>query len=137
MKKKLIMILIALVLIGGGVYWFFIRSDSSTDEAEKKDTKNLTTSDVIKATLITFTDEGFVPSEYLAGVNATLTVQNDTKSDLDFASDDHPTHTKNSELNVGVVKAGESKTVTLTKTGKWGFHNHLDSTQVGKITVEK
>lgn len=136
MKKKLL-ILLALVLVGGGVYWFFIKSDSTADKAEEKTTKKLTTSDVIKVVLITFTDEGFVPNQYIAGVNAKLTVQNDSTSDLDFESNDHPTHTKNSELNVGVVKAGESKTVTLTEEGEWGFHNHLDSSQTGKITVEK
>lgn len=132
--KKVLMVLLALVLVGGGVYWFVIRDEAKVET--KKETKKLTTSDVIKAAIITFTDEGFVPSQYIAGINAKLTVQNDSSSDLDFASNDHPTHTKNSELNVGVVKSGEIKTVTLTEKGEWGFHNHLDSSQTGTITVE-
>lgn len=134
--KKLLMALLALVLVGGGVYWFVIRDSSSNDDTDKTTTKKLTTSDVIKVALITYTDEGFVPDTYIAGVNAKLTVQNDSTSDLDFESNDHPTHTKNTELNVGVVKPGENKTVTLTEKGEWGFHNHLNSTHTGTITVE-
>lgn len=132
--KKVLLGLLALVLIGGGVYWFVARDEAKVET--KKETKKLTTSDVIKAALITYTDEGFVPNQYIAGVNAKLTVQNSSSADLDFESNDHPTHTKNTELNVGVIKSGESKTVTLTEKGEWGFHNHLDSSQTGTITVE-
>lgn len=132
--KKILLVLLALVLVGGGIYWFVTKGDS-TKEATKE-TKKLTTSDVITKVLITYTDDGFVPSEYISGVGASLTVQNDSSSDVDFESDDHPTHTKNSELNVGTVKSGESKTIKLTEKGEWGFHNHLNSSHTGKITVE-
>lgn len=134
--KKVLMVLLALVLVGGGVYWFVIR-DSSGGAVEKKTTETLTTSEVITKALITYTDDGFVPDTYIAGIGASLTVQNDSTSDLDFESNNHPTHTKNSELNVGTVKAGENKTVKLTKEGEWGFHNHLNSAHTGTITVEK
>ena len=133
--KKILMVLIALVLVGGGVYWFVIR-DTASDTTKEEDTTTLTTADVIKATIITYTDDGFVPAKYLGSVGGTLTVQNDSSSDVDFESNDHPTHTKNSELNVGTVKAGESKTIDLSKKGEWCFHNHLNSTHTGSITVE-
>lgn len=134
--KKLLIALLVLVLAGGGVYWFVIRDTTSTDTTKKEDAKKLTTADVIKGTIVTYTDDGFEPSEYLGVAGKTLTVQNDSSSDLDFESDDHPTHTKNSELNVGTVKSGESKTVELSEKGEWGFHNHDNSSHTGSITVE-
>lgn len=63
-------------------------------------------------------------------------VVNASERDLDFDSDPHPVHTDNSELNAGDIPAGESKTFILTKKGTWGFHNHLDSSQNGELTVK-
>jgi plastocyanin len=69
-----------------------------------------------------------------AGTQVKIT--NTSDQQLDFASDPHPTHTQNSELNAGDIGPGESKTITLNKTGTWGFHNHLNPSQKGSITVK-
>jgi hypothetical protein len=134
--KKLILILPAVLLVvGGSVYWFVIR-DNNVKEDTNKTTKTLTTSEVLTKVLITFNNDGFYPNKYLAGIGASLTIQNDSSSALDFESDDHPTHTKNTELNVGVIVPGESKTIKLTTAGTWGFHNHNNPAQTGTITIE-
>lgn len=132
--KKVLIILLALVLAGGGVYWFFFRDGSVKVETETP--KPLTTANMIKATIITYTDDGFSPAEYLGSGGGSLTVQNDSSSDLDFQSDELPDKTKNSELNVGLVQPGESKTVELSTAGAWGFRNHNNPTHTGKITIE-
>ncbi len=48
----------------------------------------------------------------------------------------HPIHTDDPDLNVGTVKPGESMTFTVTKTGEYGYHNHLNPSDKGRITVE-
>lgn len=133
--KKVIMILTALVLIGGGIYWFIIR-DASPVIDTKKTNETLTAADVLIATIITYTDDGFSPTDYLGVVGRSLTVQNDSSSVLDFASNDHPANTKNSELNLGSLQPTERATITLTKAGEWGYHNHNNPTHAGTITVE-
>lgn len=130
------MVLTALALVGGGVYWFVIRDTSPATDLNKN-SKPITTTEAIKATFISYTDDGFEPAEYFGVVGKSFTIQNDSYSELDFESDDHPTHTKNKEFNIGIIKPGENKTIELTKDGEWGFHNHNNSSHVGKITVVK
>lgn len=134
--KKVPLFILALILIGSAVYWFVIWDSSTTKTTKKEAKKTLTTADVIKATFVTYTDDGFDPSEYIGSAGGDLTVTNNSSSDLDFASDDHPTHTKNSELNIGTIEAGQSMTIDLTEKGEWGFHNHDNSSHTGSITVE-
>ena len=55
---------------------------------------------------------------------------------MQFDSDPHPIHTTNQELNVEIVEPGEVKTFTVTKTGTFGYHNHLNPSQTGKIIIE-
>jgi hypothetical protein len=40
------------------------------------------------------------------------------------------------DLNVGLVAAGQSKTFIVTKTGTFGFHNHLNPSQKASITIQ-
>lgn len=65
-----------------------------------------------------------------------MTVRNDSSSALDFDSDPHPVHTDNPQLNAGPIEPGQSKTVTLTNKGTWGFHNHDAPSEHGTITVQ-
>lgn len=85
---------------------------------------------------ITYTDSGFTPESINVAAGTTITIKNDSSADLDFASDDHPAHRDNSELNVGMISPGESKTFSISKSGTWGFHNHLNDNDNGKIAVD-
>ena len=51
-------------------------------------------------------------------------------------SDPHPTHTMNSFLNAGVLKSGESKTIIFEKAGQYTYHDHLNPSLTGSVTVE-
>jgi plastocyanin len=63
-------------------------------------------------------------------------VINKSQKNLEFDSDPHPVHTDNTELNAGGIEPGKSATFTLTTKGSWGFHNHLNASQKGELTVE-
>ena len=84
---------------------------------------------------ITF-NNGFSPSRVTVASGGTVTVKNDSNREIQFDSDPHPSHTGNTELNLGTVEAGESKTFNVNRTGSFGYHNHLDSSETGTIVVQ-
>lgn len=88
------------------------------------------------AATISYTDKGFEPSTLTVKTGDTVRIQNNSTMSLSFNSDDHPAHTKYSELNVGDVPQGGSETFTVTTKGTWGFHNHDNASDTGTITVE-
>ena len=89
---------------------------------------------------ITVTDNGFSPAESTVKSGGKVTWTNNSSKSVQVASDPHPTHTANPELtngqSVAELAPGASVTVTLTKTGTWGFHDHLNPGVRGKVTVQ-
>jgi plastocyanin len=85
---------------------------------------------------ITYTNSGFSPATVTIKSGGTVTVKNDSTRMIQFNSDPHPSHTENSELNLGEVGGGSSKSFTATKTGSWGYHDHLNSSDRGTIVVQ-
>ncbi|HJP96569.1 MAG TPA: hypothetical protein VJ843_04315 [Candidatus Saccharimonadales bacterium] len=141
---KLVVIAVAVVVIAGGAIYVqnhgkhkndTTSTGSSSSSSSNNDTAK-TTDSTTAAMTITYDGSSFSmsPSSIKSGEN--VKIVNSSSSELDFDSDPHPTHTDNPELNVGSIAAGESKTITLTTKGTWGFHNHLDPSQHGNLTVE-
>jgi len=146
---KVIIAVVVVVVVAGGGYLAFHKNDSGT--SKKTSTSNTTTNtgattsstpsettnpSASVAATITFTDNGFSPAVTTVKAGDTVKVTNNSSQELDFDSDPHPTHTDESELNVGPIGAGESKTFTVTKTGHWGFHDHLNPSMTGTLDVE-
>ena len=143
-KAVTIVIAVALVLAGAGVAAFLFMSNKSaapqaTDETETTTTTetptNNPTSEVAGAT-ITYTDNGFEPTSLTVKAGTVVKIENKSSNPLQFSSDNHPTHTKDPELNLATIDPGKSATFTPTKTGTWGFHNHLNAGDIGTLTVE-
>lgn len=88
-----------------------------------------------KTVTITYTNDGFAPATYTIAAGGIVTVVNNSSRDLEFSSDNHPTHRAEPELNMSTLQPGQSGTFTVTKTGTWGFHNHLNAQDTGRITV--
>jgi plastocyanin len=54
------------------------------------------------------------------------------------ASNPHPTHTAYPEFDAkSAMKPGQTFEFKFLKTGTWGFHDHLNSSASGTITVTK
>jgi plastocyanin len=85
---------------------------------------------------ITYSDNGFSPATTTVKSGDTVAVKNTASSELDLDSDPHPVHTDDTDLNVGAVASGQTKTFVVTKTGSFGFHNHLDPSKNGKIEIQ-
>lgn len=90
---------------------------------------------VTEGTTITFSDSGFSPSSLSVKAGTEVTVKNESSKDVQFSSDDHPTHTEQNELNLAALAPGESATFTPSKVGTWGFHDHLSPDFTGVLEV--
>lgn len=138
---KLIVIAIAVVIIAGGAVLIQNKTKEKTPSSPNNNsgTSSQDTSsgsDTTAAALtITYDGSSFNLSADTIKVGQAVKVTNSSSNELDFDSDPHPVHTDNTELNVGDIAPGESKTFTVHKTGTWGFHNHLDASQHGSFTV--
>ena len=149
-RSTLIVAIVILLILGLAAYLVMGRSaDNSAVNEPAPDTTMQTndtapeelrtaTEETEKAesgTTITYTDQGFIPSNLDVTAGTTITIRNQSSRSLDFASDDHPAHQDNSELNVGDIEPGQEKTMTLDTKGTWGYHNHDNENDEGRITV--
>lgn len=110
-------------------------ASSGSQQATNKPTDSDGDNDEAAAT-ITYTADGFSPSTVTVKSGDTVAVMNNSGESLQFNSDPHPSHTGNTELNVGSVQSGQTKTFVVTKTGTFGFHNHFNPNHKGSITVQ-
>lgn len=111
-------------------------ADSTSTNDQSKDTSTPDDhSSASQTVTITYTDSGFSPDSYMVKASGTVTVVNNSSHDLQFSSDNHPTHTKETELNMDILKPGKSGSFTVTKVGTWGFHNHLRDQDTGSLMV--
>lgn len=92
------------------------------------------------AATITFSDTGVSPATVTIKSGESLTWTNNGTKTVQVGSANHPTHTLNQELTSGQfvtdLAPGASATVTLTKVGTWGYHDHLDPSVKGKVVVQ-
>lgn len=92
------------------------------------------------AVKITLADSGFAPGQVTVKAGGKLTWVNNSAKKIQIGSDPHPTHTANSQLSNGQfvleIAPGATATVTLTKKGTWGYHDHLNPGVRGKVVVE-
>lgn len=109
-------------------------SSSNSSASSESNSSNTTNAEV--AMTITYDGNGFSESANSIKVGQAVKVVNSSNTPLSFDSDPHPVHTDNTELNAGDVEPGQSKTFVIDKKGTWGYHNHLDPSQHGSITVE-
>lgn len=128
---RIIAAIVAVGIIAGGVFWFTNKPAAETNTPQTNE------GDAVSAVTITYTTEnGFSPTSNTVKAGEKVTFVNNSQTAIQPASDPHPAHTTNSELNIGNLEPGASKTITLDSKGAWSIHNHLDHTKSATITVE-
>lgn len=148
--KRVLIIIVILAVLGAGGFLLVNRNDNETESAntapasETQPAVNPTPAEdpqqaeieAEAAAVITYTDDGFSPSTVKVKSGQVILVKNDSSGDLQFSSDEHPTHELNDELNHIVINPGESQSFDVTEVGTWGYHNHLNSSHGGTIVAE-
>ncbi len=84
-----------------------------------------------------YTENGFQPSFVTIHVGDKVKFRNQFEIEMWVASNAHPTHTEYPEFDqhTSVGKNGDF-TFTFTKSGVWGFHNHLRPEHQGVVSVD-
>ncbi len=99
---------------------------------------------------ITYTNNGFSPANITVAQGATVIFQNNSSNAFWPASNVHPLHTLYDGTTLqehcanptaatfdacGPIQPGASWSFTFEKAGTWGFHNHLNPSEGGTVTV--
>lgn len=105
-----------------------------------QNTINSESSPAQDAVTITFTGSGVEGSMSKVKSGGTITWENTGTTKVQVGSAVHPQHTDNQEITdnkfVLELAPGAEEIVTVTKTGTWGFHDHLNPKANGKVVVE-
>ena len=95
-------------------------------------------SDQQNGTTITYDGKAFNPASITVKKGTAVTWTNNSDKSLHVASNPHPTHTGLSGFDaLKEMKKGECYTYTFDKTGSFGYHNHLNTSAGGTVTVEE
>lgn len=141
-KNIVIGVIIILLLVLGG--WFILNSKqavapaqitTSTDSAQITATEGATITDAVETT-VEITSVGFSPKNITikAGESVAWVNKDTLEHTVDSAS--HPTHTAYPRFNLGSIKTGEQKSLSFPDTGTFKYHDHLNPTLFGSVTVE-
>lgn len=136
--SKIIIAFVAVAVIAGGALLLTQsnKSDRPTTTSQESNQGSHTSANKPAATTITYDGNAFNPSTTSVKSGEAVKIVNQSQKEIEFASDPHPTHTNNPEINTGDITPGASKTFTAATKGTWGFHNHYDPSKRGTITVE-
>jgi plastocyanin len=85
---------------------------------------------------IQITANGYLPMNLTIKAGTTVTWINSSGADVTVNSNNHPTHLLYPPLNLGRVSDGGSVSLRFDTPGTYGYHNHLNPSQTGIITVE-
>jgi plastocyanin len=92
------------------------------------------------AATITITASGVSPRTVTVAAGSRVTFVNNDSRPHEMNSDPHPEHTECTEINVGDIQAGASRTTqNLTRVRTCGFHDHNQPTVTalqGTITIQ-
>ena len=87
--------------------------------------------------VVNMSDTSFSPSTLTVAVGTTVTFTNNGQGNHWPASDPHPTHTGLAGFDAKQgLATGESYSFTFTKAGTFGYHDHLNPSLRGTITVQ-
>ncbi|HSX18948.1 MAG TPA: cupredoxin domain-containing protein [Candidatus Saccharimonadales bacterium] len=112
----------------------------SKNNSSSTTTQQSSSSGQVAEVVITFSDGGILPTESVVQSGGKIKWVNNSSKKISVASDPHPTHTDNQELTnnqfILELAPGASSEVTVTKKGTWGYHDHLNPSTKGKVTVQ-
>lgn len=86
--------------------------------------------------VVRISSTGFLPKDTTIKAGESVTWANDDTVDHTVNSAQHPTHLIYPALNLGVVKPGGSKSLTFPEAGIYRYHDHLNPSLFGSVTVQ-
>lgn len=150
---KVLIAIIVVVLLGAGALVLMTDDDNNntangnntsestdttqqTDNNEQENTDEPADNDFGSSQTVIYDQNGFSPEMLTSKSGEKMKIENKSSSAIEVYSGEHPEHESNSELNIGVIEAGESKSFTLTTKGTFEFHNHLSPDNTATVVVQ-
>jgi len=136
MNNKIILIVVALVVVLVGA--FLLLNNNANKSANTQKTNSLPTQaqQAVKEANVTVTSKGFEPENITIKAGQRVVWTNKSGEQVTVNSDLHPTHLLWPFLNLGNFDDGSSVSVVFEKPGVYTYHNHLNPSQTGIVTVE-
>jgi len=137
MKK----IVILIIIIVGAYFIIKIATKSSMPVLQVSENKT----SVTKESVITYTDDGYSPTDLEIKAGETVTFKNESSQSMWPASAMHPTHKEypttggclGSAFDACMgVQPGDSWSFKFGIAGNWKYHDHLSPKNFGAITVK-
>lgn len=149
MSRNLVVTTVVVILVLGLGWWFLARSQKTYQQRPVYQTppasSPVTSSPRISASpsaspatknTVKIQSSGFVPASISIKVGQTLTWVNADSVNHNVNSAVHPTHLVYPPLNLGLIKSGEEKSLTFPKAGTYKYHDHLNPSLTGSVTVQ-
>lgn len=142
MKKILLVIVVLIVVLGAFTFLGNKKTTPITSTKQPESTKTeVSTMPAVtetnkQITNVILGDSGFVPKDVIVEVGATVIWKNSSRKTATVNSDNHPTHQLYPFLNLGEFANASSVQVVFDKAGKYRYHNHLNPSETGTVTVE-
>jgi plastocyanin len=142
MNKVLLGIVAVVVVVGG--YLLFTNKDESTNTtnppppppASNGQNNSNNNSNVLTGEVMVDYNNGYTPATFTIKKGTKVTFHNKGTGQMWPASAPHPTHTDYPEFDPKkAIASGQSWSFTFDKTGTFRFHDHLNSSKFGSITV--
>jgi len=138
--NKILLVIIALIVVFGSFIFLGNKKTNPTTKQSKTTESQQTTPIVTEpnnpAVTISLTDLGFAPKDIAIKTGTRIVWLNKSGKAATVSSDDHPTHRLYPFLNLGTFADGSSVQVIVEKSGEYSYHNHLNTSEVGTITVQ-
>lgn len=143
MGKMMLVLFLVGVLVLALAYYFInsrksvgdkdlMTGDTTTQETWDPDADPSIDRPVVE---IILTENGFSPNAITIEVGTVIVWSNQSGSLATVDSSPHPEHTDNPLLNLGELSDGDKFSLVFDTVGTYKYHNHLDPTQFGTITV--
>ena len=147
-----IIIAVVVIIVLGG--FLFFQSRNTPEQAILKVSSTLPSGseeEQSSSVTVTYTNFGYSPREVTISQGETVTFQNESSEEMWAATAIHPTHTiyPGSDIQkcdtqeesrifdaCRSIAPGGSWSFVFQVQGNWGYHNHLNVSHTGKITVQ-
>ncbi len=137
-RNQLIIAAALLVALMAG--WYFLSNKQtyqSTLAPTTETTKETSPSATVQKNIVTITSNGFTPQVVTIKAGESVDWVNNNSTSHEVNSAVHPTHQVYPPLNnVGLLKPGEQKTLSFPTAGTYKYHDHLNPSLTGVVTVE-
>lgn len=143
MNSKILLVIIALIVVLGT---FILLGNKNTNTPPSNNQSESIKSEAsatpaametnIQIENVILGDLGFVPQNITVKAGTTMVWINKSGKAATVSSDDHPTHKLYPFLNLGEFPSSSSLQVVFDKAGTYSYHNHLNASETGTVTVE-